>query len=51
MTLTLALSYSGKWEIINAVNNLIKIERENQNISESKFEQYLSTNNVPDPEL
>ena len=51
MTLTLALSYSGKWEIINAINNLIKTERENQNISESDFEQYLSTNNVPDPEL
>ena len=51
MTLTLALSYSGKWEIINAINNLIKTERENQNISESDFEQYLSTKNVPDPEL
>ena len=51
MTLTLALSYSGKWEIINAINNLIKTDRKNQNISESDFEQYLSTNNVPDPEL
>ena len=51
MTLTLALSYSGKWEIINAINNLLKTGRENQNISESDFEQYLSTNNVPDPEL
>ena len=51
MTLTLALSYSGKWEIINAINNLLKSESENQNISESDFEQYLSTNNVPDPEL
>ena len=42
MTLILALSYSGKWEIINAINNLIKNKRETQNISESDFEQYLS---------
>ena len=51
MTLTLALSYSGKWEIINAINNLLKTERKNQSVSESDFEQYLSTKNVPDPEL
>lgn len=55
MTLTLALSYSSRWEITNAVNNIIKdfsnnnIEKEK--IDEKQFEKYLNTNDMPDPEL
>ncbi|MBN8701973.1 MAG: isoprenyl transferase [Bacteroidetes bacterium] len=53
--LVLALSYSSKWEIIDAVkkiagdvsNNKITIE----NIDETLFSSYLTTRNVPDPEL
>jgi len=54
MTLILALSYSGRWEIINAINNIVKdvkakgLESE---LTEVTFQQYLSTKNVPDPEL
>ncbi len=51
LTLTLALSYSGKWEILNAVKNIIKNDSNKQEITEEDFEQYLSTKNVPDPEL
>jgi undecaprenyl diphosphate synthase len=53
MTLVLALSYSGRWEIINAINSILK-KRENNlpsEITEEKFQQYLNTKNVPDPEL
>jgi undecaprenyl diphosphate synthase len=51
MTLTLALSYSGKWEIINAVKEIIKNKINAESITENIFEQYLSTKNVPEPEL
>ena len=51
MTLILALSYSGKWEIINAVKKLLDEKISSENFSENIFQQYLTTNNVPDPEL
>ena len=51
MTLTLALSYSGKWDIINAVKKIIRNDVLEEEITYSKFQQYLSTKNVPDPEL
>ena len=51
MTLILALSYSGRKEILNAVHNIIKDGKEPKAINESVFQQYLSTKDVPDPEL
>ena len=51
MTLILALSYSGKWEIINAIKQLLQEDISKENFSEDIFQQYLTTNNVPDPEL
>ena len=51
MTLILALSYSGRWEIINATKKIIADGASADTISESSFEQYLTTKNVPDPEL
>ena len=51
MTLILALSYSGKWEILNAINQLAKDKARFKQISEKDFEQYLTTKNVPNPEL
>ena len=51
LTLVLALSYSGRWEIINSVKNIIKDKVAVENINESLFKQYLTTKNVPDPEL
>lgn len=51
MTLVLALSYSSKWEIVNAVKEIIKSKIEPEEINEKMFSQFLSTKNIPDPEL
>ncbi|PYF72539.1 isoprenyl transferase [Pedobacter nutrimenti] len=54
-TLTLALSYSAKWEIVEAAKKLAK-EVLDQNIKiedikEEDFSARLTTKNIPDPEL
>ena len=55
LTLVLALSYSSRWEIINAVKKLlidVKADKVNEaEINESLFNNYLCTQNIPDPEL
>lgn len=55
LNLILALSYSSKWEIINAVKNLAKDSVEGkinpEMINNELFETYLNTANIPDPEL
>ena len=55
LNLVIALSYSSKWEIINAVKNIVqdsidkKIKPEI--INNELFENYLNTAEIPDPEL
>ena len=51
MMLVLALSYSSRWEILNAVENIIKDGLTSKQINEDTFRQYLTTKSVPDPEL
>ena len=51
MTLILALSYSGRWEIVNAVNKIMKEKNLRKELTEETFQQYLNTKGVPDPEL
>ena len=55
MTLVLALSYSAKWEIIEATKKIAKDVRDNnlsiEKIDEHLFSSSLSTHNIPDPEL
>ena len=51
MNLVLALSYSSRWEILNAVQNIIKDGVKAEEINETTFQQYLTTKSVPDPEL
>lgn len=55
MTLVLALSYSGRWEIIQAVKNIGKAVQEGkivpEEITEATFSSFLATRNMPDPEL
>jgi len=55
MTLVLALSYSGRWEIIQAVKNIGKAVQEGklapEAITEATFSSFLATRNMPDPEL
>lgn len=54
-TLTLALSYSAKWEILEAAKILaqkaINNEIEINDITEDLFAAELTTKNIPDPEL
>lgn len=55
LTLVLALSYSSKWEIVNAVRQIaadVKTGKLNSDtISEKDVEGYLCTKHIPDPEL
>lgn len=55
LNLVLALSYSSKWEIINAVKNLVSDAKNEiikpESINNELFEKYLNTANMPDPEL
>ena len=55
LTLTLALSYSGRWDIVRAVQMIALDVRRGkvspEDITESFFSSYLQTNNVPDPDL
>jgi undecaprenyl diphosphate synthase len=55
MNLVMALSYSSRWEIIKAVKQIALAVQSGQlapeTISQSVFQQYLSTSEFPDPEL
>jgi len=55
MTLVLALSYSSKWEIIEAVKKIAKKVEDKklqlEDINEKVFDSSLSTHNIPNPEL
>jgi undecaprenyl diphosphate synthase len=55
LNLVMALSYSSRWEMINAVKNIaIDVQKGNidpQSITQDTFQQYLCTANFPDPEL
>lgn len=55
MTLTLALSYSSRWEIVEAVKKIAaKIEKKDitaESINQDIFNSFLTTSDIPDPEL
>ena len=55
LTLILALSYSGRWEILEAVKQMVAEAREGKldvsGINETMFANYLKTSGIPDPEL
>lgn len=51
LNLILALSYSSRWEIKNAIKKIISDRLKVNEINEEIIEQYLATKNVPDPEL
>jgi len=55
ITMVLALNYSSRWEIVNAVKRIAN-EAKNEkldinSIDASLFSSYLTTNQIPDPEL
>lgn len=55
MKLVLALSYSGRWDIVNAAKALLKKQQEGdlniEDVDQNLFESYLDTSGIPDPEL
>lgn len=55
LNLILALSYSSKWEIVNAIKNIVNETIEGnvklEMINDKLFEKYLNTAETPDPEL
>ena len=55
LTLTLALSYSGRWDIVRAVQMIALDVRRGkvspEDISDELFSSYLQTSNLPDPDL
>jgi len=55
MTLSIALSYSGKWDILQACKTIaMKVsqgEIDPSSIDEQMFDSFLSTVSIPDPEL
>lgn len=55
LNLIMALSYSSRWELVNAVKNIAADVKNNKleagSITQDTLAQYLSTSNFPDPEL
>jgi len=55
LTVILALSYSGRWEILEAVRQISREVKqgnlEPESINEQVFVNHLNTRNIPDPEL
>ncbi len=55
LNLVMALSYSGRWELLNAVKNIAwEVKKGALNVDEidqSTLQQYLCTSDFPDPEL
>jgi undecaprenyl diphosphate synthase len=55
LTLNIALSYSGRWEILQAVKGIIRDVKkgriDEKDITDRVFENYLQTSGIPDPEL
>lgn len=55
MTLVLALSYSGRWDLTQAMKNMAKeIEKgalTAEDIEQQLIDKYLNTSGIPDPEL
>ena len=50
LTLTLAVNYGGRSDIVNAVNKLVCDEKSNK-VDEKKFSKYIMNSDVPNPDL
>lgn len=55
MTLNLALSYSGRWELLEAIKSISRMVQEGKlhvdEITEQHISNFLTTRNIPDPDL
>ena len=51
MTLTIALSYSSRWELTRAVQDIVKEGLRPEEITEETVSRHLTTSFMPDPDL
>ena len=54
LNLIIAASYGGKWDVINAVKEFLKENKndaQKKKITEASVKKHLQTNNFPDPDL
>ena len=51
LVLNLAISYSGRWDIVQAIQRLIREKVPSKKVSEALFNDYLSTAKLPAPDL
>jgi undecaprenyl diphosphate synthase len=55
LTLTLALNYSGRWDLTEAIRQIVRDVQEarltSPEITEERIASYLSTHDTPDPDL
>ena len=51
MTMVLAISYSSRWELANAVKEIVREGMAPDDISEDTVSQHLQTHAMPDPDL
>ncbi len=51
LVFNIAFNYGGRKEIVDGINKLIKENKENKEITEDEFKNYMYRPNIPDPEL
>lgn len=51
LTLTIAVNYGGRWDVVNAVNQLLLSKAGPREITEADLTPYLSMSYAPEPDL
>jgi undecaprenyl diphosphate synthase len=51
MTITLALNYGGRYDIVNTVNNILKNSDKLKQINQEDFKDFTLNARIPDPDL
>lgn len=52
LTLTIAANYGGRWDVMNAVQSMLKVHPQlAQNFTEADLQPYLSMSDAPEPDL
>ena len=51
LTLTIAVNYGGRWDVVNAFNQLLQVQPQLKQIQESDLTPYLSMPYAPEPDL
>lgn len=51
LTLTIAVNYGGRWDVVNAVNQLLLSQASPREITEADLTPYLSMSYAPEPDL